>query len=96
MDLKKEHFLRTHFESLIDLSDKEFENILNHFSLKKLRKHQYLVQEGDLVLQRLRIICKVVGQFKKVFHCTDSKVDRYMEMKLVTQVSYDKEGSIEV
>jgi CRP-like cAMP-binding protein len=49
MDIKTEHFLRTHFEKLVELTDEEFAYILSHFSSKKLRKHQYLVQEGDYV-----------------------------------------------
>lgn len=41
--------LRNHFEKLITLTDQEFEFILSHFTSKKLRKHQFLVQEGDPV-----------------------------------------------
>ncbi|WP_028980560.1 Crp/Fnr family transcriptional regulator [Sporocytophaga myxococcoides] len=41
--------LRQHFEKIISLTDSEFEYICSHFSVKKLKKHQFLVQEGDLV-----------------------------------------------
>ena len=45
-----EHMLRKHFEKIITLTNEEFSYILSHYSLKKLKKHQFLVQEGDLVL----------------------------------------------
>lgn len=41
--------LRQQIEKITPLTDKEFEYILSHFTLKKLKKHQYLIQEGDLV-----------------------------------------------
>jgi len=41
--------LRKHFEKITPLSDQEFDYILSHFTTKKLKKHQYLVQEGDTV-----------------------------------------------
>jgi CRP-like cAMP-binding protein len=41
--------LRTHFEKITPLTDQEFDYILSHFTTKKLKKHQYLVQEGDYV-----------------------------------------------
>ncbi|PWJ42087.1 Crp/Fnr family transcriptional regulator [Sediminitomix flava] len=40
---------RLHLEELISLTDDEFEDIYSYFNLKKLRKHQFLVQEGDSV-----------------------------------------------
>lgn len=41
--------LRLHFEKITPLSDQEFDYILSHFTAKKLRKHQFLVQENDTV-----------------------------------------------
>jgi CRP-like cAMP-binding protein len=41
--------LRSHIEKIISLTDQEFDNILSHFTTKKLKKHQFLVQEGDSV-----------------------------------------------
>ena len=38
--------LRKHFEKITPLSDQEFDYILSHFSSKKLKKHQYLIQEN--------------------------------------------------
>ena len=41
--------LRRHIEEIIALTDSEFEYILSHFTTKKLRKHQFLVQQGEAV-----------------------------------------------
>ena len=41
--------LRRHIEEITPLTDKEFEHILSHFSTKKLRKHQFLIQQGETV-----------------------------------------------
>ncbi|MDP9961820.1 Crp/Fnr family transcriptional regulator [Chryseobacterium lathyri] len=41
--------LRQHFEKITPLTDQEFNYILSHFTTKKLKKHQFLIQEGDLV-----------------------------------------------
>ncbi|WP_420386377.1 Crp/Fnr family transcriptional regulator [Roseivirga sp.] len=50
------HPLRVHIEELIPLTDEEFEFILSHFEPIKRRKHQYLVQEGELVNKEFWII----------------------------------------
>ncbi|WP_143306290.1 Crp/Fnr family transcriptional regulator [Chitinophaga vietnamensis] len=41
--------LRQHIEKITPLTDSEFEYILSHFTAKKYKKHQFLVQEGELV-----------------------------------------------
>ena len=41
--------LRQHFEQITTLTDEEFSYILTHFSTRKLKKHQYLLQAGDTV-----------------------------------------------
>lgn len=41
--------LRQHFEKITPLTDQEFDYILSHFTTKKLKKHQYLIQEDDSV-----------------------------------------------
>jgi CRP-like cAMP-binding protein len=43
------HPLRQHIEKITPLSTEEFDYILGHFTEKKLRKHQYLIQDSDLV-----------------------------------------------
>jgi CRP-like cAMP-binding protein len=42
--------LRQHFERLISLSDAEWAEISACFTPRKLRKHQFLVQEGERVV----------------------------------------------
>lgn len=41
--------LRRHFEKITPLTDQEFDYILSHFTTKKLKKHQFLIQEDDNV-----------------------------------------------
>lgn len=41
--------LRHHIEQITPLSDEEFENIKTHFTLKKVKKNQFLINEGDEV-----------------------------------------------
>lgn len=50
------HPLRAHIEELISLTDQEFEFILSHFSQVKKRKHQYIVQEGEVINKEYWII----------------------------------------
>lgn len=42
--------LRKHIETITPLTDSEFEYIISHFTRKKFKKHQFLVQEGDTVI----------------------------------------------
>ncbi|MEO5888843.1 MAG: Crp/Fnr family transcriptional regulator [Ferruginibacter sp.] len=39
--------LRKHIEAITPISDEEFEHVKTFFTIKKVRKHQYLIQEGD-------------------------------------------------
>lgn len=41
--------LRKHLEEITPLTDEEFDYIFSHFSAKTLKKHQFLVQEGNVV-----------------------------------------------
>ena len=41
--------LRRQIEKITPLTDQEFEYILSHFTLKKFKKHQILILEGDTV-----------------------------------------------
>jgi CRP-like cAMP-binding protein len=41
--------LRIHLEEITTLTDDEFNYIFSHFSIKKLKKHQFLIQEDDEV-----------------------------------------------
>lgn len=50
------HILRQHIEKIIPLTDNEFEYILSFFTTRKIRKHQFIVQEGDPVLYEYFVI----------------------------------------
>lgn len=39
--------LRQQIEKITPLSDEEFDYILSHFTAKKFKKHQFLIQEGN-------------------------------------------------
>lgn len=41
--------LRQHIEKIISLTDAEYAHILSHFVRKKIKKHQFVVQEGQRV-----------------------------------------------
>jgi len=42
-------FFRQHIEKITTLTDDEFDYIYSHFTHKKLRKHQFLIEPGDTV-----------------------------------------------
>lgn len=41
--------LREHIEKIVPLTDEEFALILTRFTLKRFKKHQFLIQQGELV-----------------------------------------------
>jgi len=41
--------LREHFEKMISLTDDEFAFVISHFTYRKYKKHQFLIQQGDVV-----------------------------------------------
>lgn len=41
--------LKRHIEKITPVSDLEFEYIISHFTRKKLKKHQFLIQENNYV-----------------------------------------------
>lgn len=41
--------LHQHFTTIVSLTDEEFEYIWSHFTPRKLKKRQFLIQEGDSV-----------------------------------------------
>jgi CRP-like cAMP-binding protein len=40
--------LRSHFNKYVQLSQEEFEQSITHFRYKKFRKHQYILQDGEI------------------------------------------------
>jgi CRP-like cAMP-binding protein len=57
-------FLRSHIEKTTILTDAEFDYILTHFTSKKLKKHQFLLQEGESVTHEYL----VVSGLMKAYH----------------------------
>jgi CRP-like cAMP-binding protein len=63
--------LRAHFEKIIQLTDSEFEYIFSHFVHKKLIKHQFLIQEGEIVKNEFFV---VKGCLKSYMIDSDNKM----------------------
>jgi len=59
--------LRHHLEKTIDLTDNEFAYILSHFTTRKLRKHQFLIQEDDKVVNDYWVVKGLL----KAYHTDD-------------------------
>ena len=57
------NLLRQHIETITPLSDEEFAYIQTFFTQKKVRKHQYLIQEGDKVPSEYWIAKGIVRAF---------------------------------
>lgn len=56
-------YLRQHVEEITQVSDEEFEYIKPFFTLKRVKKHQYLVDEGDPVNYEYLIVKGVFRMF---------------------------------
>jgi len=63
-------FLRNHIEKISMLSDEEYVYVKSHFTTRKLKKHQFLVQEGEDVPNDFLVVKGCV----KAYHVdTDGK-----------------------
>ena len=56
--------LRAHFEKIIPLTDEEFARVLACFTLKRFKKHQFIIQQGELVKYNYFV---VAGLLKLVY-----------------------------
>jgi len=65
--------LREHIEKIVPLTDEEFALVLTHFTYKKYKKHQFLIQEGDAVRYSYFVIA---GLLKLVY--TDSSEKQHI------------------
>lgn len=52
--------LREHIEKIVPLTDDEFTFVLAHFTIKRFKKHQFLIQEVESVKYSFFI---VLGSF---------------------------------
>lgn len=64
------HPLKKHIEEIIDISPEAFEYVLSHFKTLKKRKHQYIIQEGELVDKEFWVI---KGCLKSYFYDRNDK-----------------------
>lgn len=48
--------LRDHIEAINPLTDEEWEYILSHYKPRKLKKHSFLIQEGDNVMYEYFVV----------------------------------------
>lgn len=55
--------LKQQLLKIIEISDQEFDYILSHFTYKKLKKHQFLVQEGQQVTDDYFILSGCVKSY---------------------------------
>jgi CRP/FNR family transcriptional regulator len=61
-------YLRKHIEEVVELTDAEYERIKTFFTAKRVKKHQYLVQEGDAATYEYLILSGIF----RMFHMDDS------------------------
>jgi CRP-like cAMP-binding protein len=72
--------LRNHIEKIVQLTDEEFDWVLSHFKTRKLKKHQFLVQEGDTT--RAYFDNFVVSGLLKVYHTNDDGHEHILQFAL--------------
>lgn len=65
--------LRDHIEKVVPLTDEEFAAVYSHFSAKRFKKHQFLIQEGEDVKYSFFV---VKGLLKLVY--TDSSAKAHI------------------
>jgi CRP-like cAMP-binding protein len=70
--------LRQQIEKVTPLTDQEFEYILSHFTTKRLKKNQFLIQQGDSVLNDHF----VVGGLLKAYHVDKEGKEHIMQFAL--------------
>lgn len=71
--LPMSHQLREHIEKVISLTDEEYQFIFSHFTHKRYKKHQFMVQVGEPVLHNYYLLS---GLTKLVY--TDEKAKQHI------------------
>lgn len=56
--------LKQHFDKVTPLSDEVFDYVFSHFSLHKFKKHQYLIQQDQLVKNEYWVLKGLLRSFK--------------------------------
>ncbi|MGC4041878.1 MAG: Crp/Fnr family transcriptional regulator [Flavobacterium sp.] len=67
--------LREHIEAITPISDEEFDYISSFFTLKKVRKNQFLIHEGDEVKYDYLVLSGVY----KVFYVDESSKEHILQ-----------------
>lgn len=70
--------LRQHIEKITPLTDQEFDYIFSHFTFKKFKKHQFLVQEEDDVINDYFVIKGLV----KAYHLDNAGKEYIMQFAM--------------
>ncbi|WP_432711875.1 Crp/Fnr family transcriptional regulator [Pedobacter sp.] len=70
MFVKMYQQLRSHIEKIVPLTDEEFEFVSSLFSAKHYKKHQFLVQQGEMVPFNYYVVS---GLTKLVYTADDGK-----------------------
>jgi len=70
--------LKQHFEKIIPLTDQEFDYVLSHFTTKKLKKHQFIIQEGDDVINDYFVVKGLL----KAYHIDNAGKEHIMQFAM--------------
>lgn len=55
--------LRAHLEEIVELTDTEYEHIKSFFTLRRIKKNQYLLQEGDHAKYEFLVLSGIFRMF---------------------------------
>ncbi|GAA4206414.1 hypothetical protein GCM10022289_27340 [Pedobacter jeongneungensis] len=55
--------LRNHIEEIAELTDQEYENVKTFFTLRRVKRNQYLQQEGDLAKYEFLVLSGIFRMF---------------------------------
>ncbi|MBB6107643.1 cAMP-binding domain of CRP or a regulatory subunit of cAMP-dependent protein kinases [Mucilaginibacter lappiensis] len=70
--------LKAHIEKVVPLTEEEFEFVLAQFTIKKFRKYQFLIQEGEAV----KYSYFVVSGLLKLVHTDDTGKQRIVSFAM--------------
>jgi CRP-like cAMP-binding protein len=73
-----QHLLKQHIQKITPLTDQEFDYILSHFILKKFKKHQFLLQTGELALNDYFVLKGLL----KAYHIDDKGKEHIMQFAM--------------
>lgn len=70
--------LRQHIAKITSLTDAEFEYIYSHFTSKTLKKHQFVIQKGDMVRNDYFVISGLL----KAYHTDDNGKEHIIQFAM--------------